>query len=201
MTSTTRHLTPSSLVGPAAAALVLCESARQARNLRVGRCEERVFRRFNGAPDSLHVPLWVVMQSGSLAAVWVTGGALVRAGRTPSACVTTLVGSAVWGGVKLIKPRVGRGRPEALLDGVSVRGHAQTGLGYPSGHAAVAATLALAVSHTTGPTWRVAAIAVAATVGGARMYVGAHLPLDVAGGLAIGVLFGRAARAISNEWS
>ncbi len=201
MTSSIDRHVFSSAIGPVAAALVLCESARQARTLSVGRGEERIFRRFNRAPDALHVPLWTVMQSGSLAAVWATGGALARAGRTPAACVATLSGTAVWGGVKLIKPRVGRGRPEAVLDGVSVRGPAQTGLGYPSGHAAVATTLALVLTHAKGPAWRAAALAVAGTVSGARMYVGAHLPLDVVGGLALGVLFGRTAGAVLNEWS
>ncbi len=201
MTSSTRHHALASAVGPVAATLVLCESARRARRLSVGRCEECVFRRFNRAPESLHLPLWGVMQSGSLAAVYGIGGVLVRAGRTRAACVATLAGTAAWGGVKLFKPCVGRGRPAALLDGVSVRGAAQTGLGYPSGHAAVAATLALVVPRTTSPARQAAAIAIAGTVGGARMYVGAHLPLDVAGGLAIGVLVGSAARMVVNGWS
>jgi len=201
VTSSTRHQALSSTVGTAAAALALCESARRARRLDVGRSEERVFRRFNGAPDALHAPLWAVMQSGSLAAVFVTGGALARAGRTRTACATALAGTAVWGGVKLIKPRVGRGRPEALLDGVSVRGPAPTGLGYPSGHAAVAATLALVVPHAASPQWRAAAIIVAGAVGGARIYVGAHLPLDVAGGFAIGALAGRTASTVLNGCS
>ena len=199
--SPTRRTALSSAVGATAAALALCESARRARGFDVGRFEERVFRRFNGAPDALHVPLWAVMQSGSLAAVYVTGGALAGSGHTRAACATALAGTAVWGGVKLIKPRVGRGRPEAVLDGVSIRGPAPTGLGYPSGHAAVAATLALVVPHAASPQWRAAAILIAGAAGGARMYVGAHLPLDVAGGFAIGVLVGRTASMVLNEWS
>lgn len=183
-----------------AAALVLAESGRRARTLRVGRHEERIFRRFNDAPDALHPPVWAMMQSGSLAAVFVVGGALARKAR-PAAVTAVIAGTTVWSAAKLIKPHVGRGRPSDLLDGVEVRGLAQSGLGYPSGHAAVALTLASVAAPAGGPVWRTAALAFAGTVGAARMYVGAHLPLDVAGGLAIGTLGGRTARWMLDEWS
>lgn len=139
------------------------------------------------------------MQLGSLAGVYAVGAALSRTGRTADAVATTLAGTAMWGGVKLIKGRIGRGRPTELLDEVSVRGPAQTGIGYPSGHAAVAATLAL-IAPIPDPAIRAAALLVAGGVGGARIYVGAHLPLDVAGGLALGVLGGLAARALLDMW-
>jgi membrane-associated phospholipid phosphatase len=41
----------------------------------------------------------------------------------------------------------------------------------------------------------VAGLAVAAITGTARMYVGAHLPLDVVGGYAIGALCGQLTNA------
>ena len=185
--------------GPLAAAIgvvVLLQSARRARTHGVGTVEERVFRKFNRAPDAVHVPVWVVMQSGSLAAVFVVAGQLLLGRRARVAVVTAIAGTAVWGGVKLVKPLVGRGRPEHHLDGVLVRGQPQTGLGYPSGHSAVALTLALVATRDRSPVVRIAAMAVAGATGGARMYVGAHLPLDVAGGLAIGILSGRAVNAV-----
>lgn len=190
-----RGAAPRSL-GTAIAVLALRESSRLARTLEVTRSEERVFRWFNGAPNQIHIPAWVVMQSGSLAGVFVAAGELARRGRPRTATAAALAGTAVWGGVKLIKPHVGRGRPEHHLDDVSVRGQAQTGLGYPSGHAAVALTLALIASRSSGRTASAAAMTLAGVVGGTRMYVGAHLPLDVAGGFAIGMLSGTATRAI-----
>ena len=120
--------------GPAVAALALAalfESARRARIHDVGAAEERVFRIFNDAPDRIHPPIWAVMQSGSLAAVFVVAGELLRRRRLGDAAAAAITGTAVWAGVKAVKPQIGRGRPERHLDRVSVRGEAQTGLGYP----------------------------------------------------------------------
>ncbi len=181
---------PLRILGGASALLVLTSTARGARAGGVSRAEEQVFRSVNGLPNALHGPLWAVMQSGSLAAVFVAAGA--RARRQPAARTVALLvaGIGIWGGAKMIKPLVGRGRPAAELGRVVVRGQEQSGLGFPSGHSAVAATLAIALSHGHGATARAGALSVAALTGGARMYVGAPLPLDIAGGLAIGALGG-----------
>lgn len=180
MTRTWRHL------GTAAAAVALFDSARRARTHEVGQTEEHVFRIFNDAPDAIHLPVWTVMQSGSLAAVFVVSGELLRQRRTHAAMASLLAGTAVWGGIKLVKPLVGRGRPDRHLEEVAVRGQPQTGLGFPSGHAAVSVTLALAATPP-GPA-RALALAVAASTGCGRMYVGAHLPLDVVAGFVAGAL-------------
>lgn len=169
-------------------------SARAAASGRVGRIEERIFRAANGAPDRLHVPVWFVMQAGSLAGVYAVAAVVRRRpGSQRRARITALTGTAVWAGIKLVKPFVGRGRPEHHLCDVEVRGHAQSGLGYPSGHAAVSLAVALAATHGRPRAERLAALGTAATTGWARMYVGAHLPLDVAGGFALGALTGQLA--------
>ena len=178
------------------AAAALCRSACLARAGSVADAEEWVFRRFNDAPELLHVPAWVIMQSGSLTGVFIAAGELARRRRPRTAATAAIAGTAVWAGVKVIKPLVGRGRPQQHLDDVSVRGQPQTGLGYPSGHAAVALTLALIASRATTVPSQAAAMAFAGTVGATRLYVGAHLPLDVAGGLAIGLLAGQVSRSV-----
>jgi membrane-associated phospholipid phosphatase len=181
---------PLGIISGASALLVLVSTARNARAGGVSHREEHVFRAVNDLPNALHGPLWAVMQSGSLAAVFVAAGAQARRQPPARTAAVLLAGVGVWGGVKLVKPLVGRGRPSAELDHVVVRGHAQSGLGYPSGHSAVAATLAIALSHDRGVMAGACALGVATLTGGARMYVGAHLPLDIAGGLAIGALGG-----------
>lgn len=168
----------------------LVASARRARVGGVAANEARVFHTVNDAPDWLEPPVWVVMQAGSLGAVVAAAASQARRGRRRSAVWTGAVGTAVWAGVKVVKPLVGRGRPEDELDDVTVRGARQTGLGYPSGHAAVAMTLACAQVCDRHPSAAGAAIVGAGVVGATRMYVGAHLPLDVVGGLAIGAIAG-----------
>jgi undecaprenyl-diphosphatase len=60
-------------------------------------------------------------------------------------------------------------------------------LGFVSGHAAVATSLCVAAFPELGSTARRALVVAAVTVGIARVYIGAHLPLDVLGGIALGV--------------
>jgi undecaprenyl-diphosphatase len=103
---------------------------------------------------------------------------------------------ASWGGSKIIKRFVGRGRPDATVNVSRLLGREATGLGYPSGHAAVAASLAVVVQPELDRSWRALAWAVALVVGPTRSYVGVHLPLDIAGGIFLGVAVGTVSRAL-----
>jgi membrane-associated phospholipid phosphatase len=179
----------------AVAVAVFVASTVRSRSHRVGPTEERIFRMFNRGPDGAFVPLWLIMQMGSLAAVGVATAIEARLRRpvVPLAAA----GVAVWAGVKFAKePLAGRGRPSAHLDDVNVRGDPQSGLGFPSGHAAVSLTIAR-IASVRRPLWAGAALhAGSAVAGTARMYVGAHLPLDVAAGWAVGRLAGQVGRRL-----
>jgi undecaprenyl-diphosphatase len=74
---------------------------------------------------------------------------------------------------------------------LGVREREQTsGHGYLSGHSAVAFALATVAPSTP-------AFGAAAVVGFGRVYAGAHLPLDVVGGVGLGLLAGAAARRVA----
>ena len=89
---------------------------------------------------------------------------------------------------KVIKEYVGRGRPSAFVEGVVEREtFSPDSLGYPSGHAAVAWAITIIVLAFMGRPWRRVAIVLAIVVPVVRMYVAAHLPLDLIGGAAVGV--------------
>lgn len=157
--------------------------------------EVQVFNAVNDLPDSLHRPVWVVMQAGSL------GGELAlsalaghRWGRRTGVTMA-VAGTAVWAGAKVIKRGFQRARPAAHIDTTRIRGQAATGLGFPSGHAGVAMTLAAIASPSLPPAARPLVYAAAVKVGLARIYVGAHLPADVLGGAALGYAAGTIARA------
>lgn len=179
---------PCRTAGFVGAVAVLLWSARRARSDQVSSEEERVFRAFNNASDGLRLSVWTVMQSGSFGAVPAIALLVaVRRGRAHGLVVAT-AGTVAWVTTKGLKSVVKRGRPADLLPDVIIRGKPQSGLGYPSGHAAVALTLALA--SAPGPASRTLAVAVAGIAAGGRLYTGAHLPQDVAGGLALGAIIG-----------
>ena len=158
-----------------------------ARRPDVSEAERQLFAAVNGLPAVLHVPVWTVMQLGSLGGVAATAGALARAGHPRTARRVGLWGTATWVGAKAVKRVVRRARPGGALGVARILGREQAGLGYPSGHAAVAATMGALVAPALPGRWRTAAWAVALAVGPARVFVGAHLPLDVAGGIAFGL--------------
>ena len=170
--------------------LVVALSAWSVRGNRVGPGETAVFRVVNRLPALVEPLLQVVMQAGSLAAVGVAAGLAVVFRRTRLAVDVVLAGGGTWLLVKGVKEVVARVRPNGLLADVVVRGSEQVGLGFPSGHAAVAAALATVAAPWLPRPLRRASWVVVAVVGVARVYVGAHLPLDVVGGTALGWMVG-----------
>jgi glycosyltransferase 2 family protein len=163
-----------------------------ARREEVSGFETRCFRAVNRAPGSGYRAVWPLMQLGSLGGLLGVSAAVAAGGRRRLGSELATRGAITWVAARAVKHLVGRGRPDQALDAARLLGRAQRGLGYPSGHAAVAATLfVVAVPHLR-PAWRPGFAALTAGVGMARVYVGAHLPLDVVGGVALGVAIGTA---------
>jgi membrane-associated phospholipid phosphatase len=154
---------------------------------RVGACEARTFRAVNGLPDGLYPPAWIVMQMGAFGAVPASAFAAWRTGDGELAARLLLGGTSAWALSKLVKKVVRRPRPAVLLPAIRGRGRDAAGLGYLSGHAAVAVALGVAALPRLGPAGRALALSAIPLVGLTRIYVGAHLPLDIAGGVALGL--------------
>jgi undecaprenyl-diphosphatase len=105
-------------------------------------------------------------------------------------------GGLVYWLAKVVKHHVERGRPFQLLPDVHIHGAASLGLGFPSGHAAVAVLIATVSWPYLGRRGRVVAVFLAALVCLARLWVGAHLPLDVVAGASLGFAVGTALVAV-----
>jgi glycosyltransferase 2 family protein len=171
-------------LGAGAAALLV--TAIAAHRDHVGRCEAAAFRAVNGLPGSLYPPAWAVMQLGTLGAAPAAAGVAWLAGDRELAGRLLAGGTGAWALSKVFKQMVGRPRPAALLPGTHVRGREAAGLGYLSGHAGMAVVLGAAAFPRLGKAGRAVTLSAVPLVGLTRVYVGAHLPLDVAGGAALG---------------
>jgi undecaprenyl-diphosphatase len=174
------------LVRLAAAVALLATTAELVHRNRVAVLEVDAFRLVNDLPGFLYPPVWAVMQLGNLAAVPAVAALAALTRRFRLAVNLLVAGVGVWFLAILVKGLVERGRPAHFLHDVHIRGAAASGLGYISGHAAVAVALASVASPYLGRRARPLVWALAITVCLSRLYVGAHLPLDVVGAAAVG---------------
>ncbi len=157
---------------------------------RITQAEIRIFRQANELPGDVYGAIWIPMQYGTFGTV-PAAAALALARRRPRLALAMAAGgTAAWILAKAVKPMVDRGRPASVLGDVSLRGAEEGDKGFPSGHAAVSAALTVIVWPSASHGWRAMLAALAGFVPFARMYVGAHLPLDVVGGSALGVAIG-----------
>jgi undecaprenyl-diphosphatase len=186
----------SDLLWLAAGVVVLVLCAIPVRVDRIEPLEADAFRLVNGLPDVPFGIVWVPMQLGNFLVVPAAALAALAFRRVRLAAGLALAGAGVYVLAKVVKRFVERGRPRGLLEDTVVRGAEPHGLGFVSGHMAVVTALAL-VAWPWLPRWgRWAAGAAVAAVFLTRMYVGAHLPLDMVGGVGLGLAVGALVRLL-----
>jgi undecaprenyl-diphosphatase len=129
--------------------------------------------------------------------------------RTWRAALPLLIsGPMVGAGYLLLKWIVGRRRPviiaspfdfHPLAHGVMGLVHAESGLSFPSGHAAMAFATATCLSAAL-PRWTIVFFVVACAVGAERVLENAHYLSDVVAGGGLGVLSGYISIVLTNRW-
>ncbi len=180
-----------------AGGLVFAVCAAIAHNGRVGSVERSVFEAINGLSSSFEQVGNAVQYLGVLAIgpVVVVVALLLRRWRLAAAAALVtvlklLIERGVW---KLVF----RERPAITEPNAIVRGStATTGASFVSGHVILSTGLAWTITPYLRGWWRLVPWVVVAMIAFARIYLGAHNPLDVLGGVALGFVAGATANLI-----
>src|SRR4030095_5984073 len=155
----------------------------------MGTLEQDIFAFFYGMPDSLLRFAQVVTQLGSAWILLVAFALLLIIKRNPKPALVVLgSGALTYLLTVLCKVVVARPRPYDLLHNVVTREAVVSGMGFPSGHVAMATAVSLSLLPYLPKAWRWLPIPWIALVAWSRMYLGVHAPLDILGGFALGAL-------------
>jgi undecaprenyl-diphosphatase len=199
-----RPSSPQFLGGPAVAAAlglgVLVAAGLVARTGTVGGPERSIFHAINDSPSWLYRPAWVFEQFGNLVVAFVVVAAFAVGRRSPRvAALAVAAVIAKLAAERIVKQVVERHRPAVTVAGTIRRGNVPVGgLSFVSGHAVITAAMAMILGPMLPGRWRVLPWAIVLGNGLARIFVGAHNPLDVVGGVGLGILIGGVLTVASN---
>jgi membrane-associated phospholipid phosphatase len=193
----TRRRVDAIAVGLGVAVFVPC--ALVASNGRVGPLERRIFEAVNGVPSFLSAPMRLIQFLGVLGigpAVALVAIVMRRYRLAVAAALITvlklLAERLIWNLLAIHRERPGTTVPGAIVRG----GSPASGVSFVSGHVMLATALAWAITPYLGGRWRLAPWAVVVAVAFARIYLGAHNPLDVLGGAGVGLAIGGCANLV-----
>ena len=154
---------------------------------RVGPVERALFHAVNGLPDWLYQPMLVFQYLGVLAMPLVVAVGALALRRWRLAAALVLVVPLKLALERVVKLLVQRERPGTTVPDAILRGVHPAGLSFVSGHAIITFAIAGLLALVLPRRWAVVAFVLASLNAVARVYLGAHNPLDVVGGAAVGL--------------
>jgi membrane-associated phospholipid phosphatase len=154
---------------------------------RVGPIERAAFHAVNGLPQGLYQPMLAFQYLGVLGIPLIVAAGALALRRWRLAVALVLVVPCKLGAERLVKVLVQRERPGTTVPDAILRGVHPGGLSFVSGHAIITFAIAGLLALVLPRRWAVVGFVLAGLNAVARVYLGAHNPLDVVGGAAVGL--------------
>jgi undecaprenyl-diphosphatase len=170
-----------------ASLVVFAGCAVVAADGRIGPAERAVFHAINGLPGWLYRPMLVAQYLGVLAMPLVIAAGALAFRRWRLTVALVLVLPLKLAAERVPKQLVQRERPGTTVPDAILRGVPHGGLSFVSGHAIITFAIAGLLALVLPRRWGIVAFVLATCNAVARVYLGAHNPLDVVGGAAIGL--------------
>lgn len=180
-----------------ASLMVFIGTAIAAGGQQLSSAESFVFETIYGLPDGLAPLFLTITQLGSGWMVLVLALVAVTDKIRGLAFKVVVNGAATFIAVEYAKIMIARPRPFVLQDSVESREPLVAGYGFPSGHTAMTTVLGFTLLPYLPRRFRPIVPVLVVLVGLSRIYLGVHAPLDIIGGLAIGLVIA----SFQHTWS
>lgn len=150
--------------------------------------EKPLFNFVNNMPTFLLPFLFLITQLGSFFSLIFWSALAYALGKLRLLISVLTSGLLAWIVAKFMKSIIGRGRPGEFIENIiSLSSEVFSGNGFPSGHSALVAACVFALYYHIDRRYRKYFIWIIILVGFSRIYIGAHFPMDVVGGWALGM--------------
>lgn len=163
--------------------------------------ELALFGALNNMPDDIRLIFFALTQLGSAWMLYAITLLALWNKRYRLALRLFVLGAVASIACEILKQLIGRPRPEELLAVMNLRDSVVVGKGFPSGHTALATVMALVLWAYIPARWRWLLVPAVLLVGLSRVYLGVHAPLDIIGGMAVGIMVFAASKLVTGKLS